>query len=295
MRDLWQVSLNALLVAGLYATMSYGLALIYGVMKIINLAHAGFIMLGAYLSYTLFTAFGVDPFLSVLVTLPLFFGLGVVLYRVAVERLPQGGDTPAIQSLLLLFGVWLVLQNAAYFIWSGDTRSIMTGYTLKSLDVLGVQVGVPHALVFLTGVLALLVLQWVLSHTYLGKAIRAVTQNRQAALLVGVSASRIAAVAFGIGTAFAGLAGNLMSTLYAFSPDFGRNFLLKAFCIIVLGGMDSFVGVALGALVVALVEAWASLAIPAIFQDAVTFSLLVVALVALPGGVPALLRKGWSR
>jgi len=201
------------------------------------------------------------------------------------------------ESLLLLFGVWLVLQNVAYVVWSGDTQSILTSYPLKSVSLLGVRVGVPALLVFGMSGLSLLALEFVLHRTYLGKAIRAVTQNRDAALLSGVDADRISAVAFGIGTAFAGLAGTLLSTLYAFTPDFGRSFLLKAFCIIVLGGLESVTGVAAGALVLALLEngtaAWST--VPTSLQDALSFTLLVLTLVVLPQGLPGLARFVRSR
>jgi branched-chain amino acid transport system permease protein len=287
------VLLNSLLAAGLYATMAYGLAVIYGVMRIINLAHAGIIMLGAYATFTLFTRFGLDPFLSLAVVVPLFFLFGNGLYRLVVRRLPRSSGGPSMESLLLLFGVWLVFQNAAYWIWTGDTQSILTPYTMKSVSLLGVRVGIPNLLVFLVSAASLLVLNVILTKTWLGKAIRAVTQNRDAALLAGVDADRVSAAAFGLGTAFAGAAGGMLSTLYAFTPDFGRSFLLKAFCIIVLGGMESFTGVALGALVLAFLEnglaAWTP--VPTSFQDAVSFSLLFLALIVLPQGLPGLLHR----
>jgi branched-chain amino acid transport system permease protein len=286
------VLIDSLLAAGLYATMAYGLAVIYGVMRIINLAHAGIMMLGAYATFTLFTRFSLDPFLSSVVVVPVFFAGGVLLYQTVVRRLPRSGSTPSMESLLLLFGVWLVLQNVAYVLWSGDTQSILTSYTLKSVSLLGVRVGVPALFVFGMSGLSLLVLEFVLHRTYLGKAIRAVTQNRDAALLSGVDADLISAVAFGIGTAFAGLAGTLLSTLYAFTPDFGRTFLLKAFCIIVLGGLESVTGVAAGAFVLALLEngtaAWST--VPTSLQDALSFTLLVLTLVVLPQGLPGLAR-----
>jgi len=289
MVDFLSVTISALMVAGLYAAMSYGLALIYGVMKIINLAHAGFIMLGAFVSFALYQSFGIDPFLSIIATLPLFFVLGMGLHRFVVSRLPESGNSPAIQSLLLLFGVWLVLQNLGYYIWGGDTRSVLTSYTMKSMNIGPINIGIPILLVFLVGVITLVVLNQMLTRTYLGKAIRAVTQNRNAAQLVGINARRIAMIAFGMGIGLAGLSGSMMSALYAFTPDFGRNFLLKAFAIIVLGGMESFTGVALGALVVALVESYAArYFVSNVFQDAITFALLVVALVVLPQGLPGL-------
>jgi len=287
MQNLAAVLINSLLAAGLYATMSYGLAVIYGVMRIINLAHAGILMLGAYATFTLYSRFEVDPFLSIVLVIPLFFGLGVLLYVAMVARLPRSPTGPSIESLLLLFGVWLVLQNLAYWIWGGDTQSILTPYTMKSVVLAGVRVGVPSLAVFVVSGFSLIVLQVILRRTDLGRAIRAVTQNRDAARISGVNADRISAVAFGIGIAFAAAAGSMLATLYAFTPDFGRSFLLKAFCIIVLAGMESVAGVAAGALVLALLEngVGAYTSLPTSFQDALSFTLLVIALVAFPQGL----------
>jgi branched-chain amino acid transport system permease protein len=297
MQQFVSVALNSLLAAGLYATMAYGLAVIYGVMRIINLAHAGVMMLGAYVTLTLFTRFSLDPFIGLIVVAPLFFLCGMLLYRLVGKRVAGSGSAPSTESLLLLFGVWLVLQNAAYVIWSGDTQSILTSYTMKSMEIAGVRVGLPSVFVFIASIASLLFLNILLRRTYLGKAIRAVTQNRDAALLSGVNADRISATAFGLGTAFAGIAGAMFSTQMAFTPDFGRSFLLKAFCIIVLGGMESVTGVAAGALVLALLENGLAVytSIPTSFQDAVSFALLFVALVALPRGLPGLLARFESR
>ncbi len=287
MKEFTAVIVNSLLAAGLYATMSYGLAVIYGVMRIINLAHAGILMLGAYATFTLYSRFGLDPFLSLSIVIPVFFGFGVLLYLTMVKRLPRSQAGPSIESLLLLFGVWLVLQNLAYAIWSGDTQSILTGYTMKSVVLLGVRVGVPSVAVFAVSAASLLTLQVILRRTYLGRAIRAVTQNRDAAMISGVNADRISAAAFGIGTAFAGAAGTLLATMYAFTPDFGRSFLLKSFCIIVLAGMESVAGVAAGAFLLALLESVVGgyTSLPTSFQDALSFTLLVIALVAFPQGL----------
>lgn len=289
MLDFIGVTLNGILLAGLYTTMSIGLALIYGVMKMVNLAHAGFIMLGAFATFTVYTQLGLDPFLSGIITGPLFFLIGMAIHRFVVRRLPESGNTPAIQSLLLLFGLWLVLQNVGYYIWGGDTRSVLTSYTMNSVALGPYRIGVPILLVFLMGTATMIALNQMLTRTYLGKAIRAVTQNRNAAQLVGINASRIAMIAFGLGTSLAALAGGLMSTIYPFTPDFGRNFLLKAFVIVVLGGMESFAGVAMGALVIALIEQYsAQYLVSNVFQDAITFALLVVALVVMPQGLPGL-------
>lgn len=289
------VLVSAVLLAGLYMTMSFGLTMIYGVMKIINLAHAGIIMMAAYITYTLYQMFGLDPILSIAINLPLFFLFGMFIHRYFVSRVPLA-DVPTLPSLLLLFGIWLILQNIAYLIWSGNDRSIVTTYTTSTVSILDVNVSVIRIIVFFISLLALIGLQLFLSKTYMGKAIRAITQNRNAAKLAGIDVERISMIAFGIGVAFAALAGTLMSTMYSFNPDFGRTFLLKAFVIIVLGGLESFYGVAMGALLLALFESYSAFYIQASLQPAISFTLLVVVLLFLPGGITALLqRKGSQR
>jgi branched-chain amino acid transport system permease protein len=279
-----QISVNALLLAGLYATMSYGLTMIYGVMKIINLAHAGFIMLGAYVTWTLYTYAGIDPFVSIPIVFALFFVVGAVMHRYVVRRLPVS-ETPTLPSLLLLFAVWLILRNIAYLVWTGDDRSILTSYTFLSFDVADINLGFNQLAIFVISVVVLVVLQTFLNRTYVGLAIRALTQNREASLLVGVPADRIAMIAFGLGTALAALAGSLMALLYSFTPEFGGAFLLRAFSIIVLGGLESFSGVALGALVLAFAESFAVTMMQASLQPAVAFTILVAALVIMPRGI----------
>lgn len=286
--DLPALIVSAVLLAGLYATMSYGLALVYGVMKIVNLAHAGVMMWGAYAAFLLVARLGVNPFLAPLLIVPLFFGLGILLQRFLVRHVMSA---PPISSLLLLFGTWLIMQNIAYLLFSGDTRTITTPYTLLTLKVAGFAISVNRLLVFIVGIVALVSLQRFLGHTYLGKAIRATAQDSAASQLVGINTERIMEIAFGIGTALAALAGTLMALIFAFDPDFGRSHLLKSFCIVVLGGLESFVGVALGALVLALAEALSILAVMPALQDFISFAILVIVLIVMPGGLMGLIGK----
>nr|WP_317997580.1 branched-chain amino acid ABC transporter permease [Vulcanimicrobium alpinum] len=276
-----------MLVAGLYAAMSYGLALIYGVLKIINLANAGFLMLGAYVTWWLFTSFGIHPLLAPLAIVPAFFLFGWGLERTLVRRVL--GAEPII-SLLLLFGVWLVLQNLAYVIWTGDTRSIEMPFVEATVNVAGMPLAVPRLFVFAMGVLALVALQLFLTRTYLGRAIRATAQDRDAARLVGIDVDRVMGIAFGIGIALAGFGGSLLSLLFSFTPDFGRTLSLKSFCIVVLGGLDSIVGVAFGAIALSLAEAFGVRYMPASLQNLISFVVLVVVLIALPKGIAGTLR-----
>ncbi len=287
--DIATLTIAAILTAGLYAMMSYGLALVYGVMKIINLAHAGTMMLGAFVVLSL-NRLGLDPILGSIVAVPLFFGGGFLLHRFAVQRVQ---NAPPIASLLLLFGVWLCIQNLAYLIWGSEDQSIVTPYTFSTIEVGGVRLAVTRLVPFGVALAALGVLTWFLRSTDLGKAIRAVSQNATSARLVGIQADRVNHVAFGIGTALSAFAGGLLTLLYSFNPDFGGVFQLKSFAIIVLGGLESFAGVALGSLVLAAIESF-SILIPgwrASLINLLAFGILVVALVALPGGLAGVLAR----
>lgn len=287
--DLVTILVSAILVAGVYATMSYGLALIFGVMKVINLSHAGAIMLGAYTAYVLVTGLQVDPFLTTIVIVPpLFFLLGVILQQTVVKPVMKA---PPIASLLLLFGVWLVMQNIAYIIWTGEVRTIFTPYTMMSFKLGVVPVNVNRFAVFMVGLVTLIALHQFLMRTYIGKAIRATAQDSAAARLVGINTDQIAMISFGLGTALAGMAGALMALIYAFDPNFGGSYMLKSFCIVVLGGVESFIGVAIGALVLALTEAFSIQWIRAGLQDFVSFLVLVLVLLVMPGGLAGLLQR----
>lgn len=274
--------------AGLYATMSFGLSLIYGVMKIVNLAHAGVMMWGAYGAFIVITRLGGNPFLAPLFVVPVFFVFGIFLQRYVVRRIIYA---PPISSLLLLFGIWLIMQNISYLVFSGDTQAITTKYTLLTFQVSGISISVNRLVVFVVGILALISLWQFLGRTYMGKAIRATAQDSDASKLVGINTEHIMEIAFGMGIALASLAGSLMALIFAFDPDFGRSHLLKSFCIVVLGGLESMVGVALGSLVLALAEALSVLWLMPAMQDFVSFALLVIVLVVMPGGMKELLSK----
>jgi branched-chain amino acid transport system permease protein len=288
--DFINLLLSALLLAGVYAVMSVGMTVIYGVMKIVNLAHAGFMMVGAYFALELFERFQIDPIAAALLAFPVMFLIGGGLYWVMVRRLPHS-DEPTLPSLLLMFGLWLVLQNLGYLTWGNTDRSILTPRTLSVITVGPISISSVRVAVFVAAVACLLLLQVILHYTWFGRSVRALIQNRYAALIAGVNEDRTAGIAFGLGIGFAGLAGGLLGSLYSFDPDFGRPFLIRAFVIIVLGGLESISGVALGALVLALVETFAILFVPAGYQLAISFGLLALALIVLPGGIASLLAK----
>jgi branched-chain amino acid transport system permease protein len=274
----------AVLLAGLYATMAYGLGLIYGVLRVVNLNHGGIIMAGAYMGWVLHVRFGIDPYLSIPIVMVASFLLGIVIYRGLVKHLPRG-PAGAVQSLLLLFGVWLVLRNVAYLLFSGNDQTIRTPYSTRSIVLFGLPLSANRVAVFVIAVLMLVLLHLFLTRTYTGKAIRAVAQNADSCTVVGVDVEKIYSLTFGIGTALAGLAGLLGAMLFSFNPSYGSGDLLKSFVIVVLGGLGSVVGTAAAALILALVEVFAILALPSYLTGAVGFVLLVLVLVFRPGGL----------
>jgi branched-chain amino acid transport system permease protein len=288
--DVLNLLIAALLLAGVYAAMSVGMTIIYGVMKIVNLAHAGFLMLGAYFVYELYAAFGIDPLWGVLLAFPAFLFLGMAVHWLLIRRIPTS-DQPTLTSLLLLFGLWLVLQNLGYLIWGNADRAILTPRTLSVLQIGPISFPTVRLVVFAAALASLGGLEFVLHKTWFGRGVRALMQNTDAGRIVGVNVETTVRVAFGVGIAFAGAAGGLLAMLYSFSPDFGGPFLLRAFVIIVLGGLESFAGVAVGALILAVVETFSILVLPASYQPAIAFSLLVVALIVLPEGVAGLWNK----
>jgi branched-chain amino acid transport system permease protein len=279
---------SALMVAGLYASASYGLALIYGVMKIINLANAGTMMLGAFATWVLWQWVGLDPILSVIIVAPLGFILGALIEALLVRRV--SGQAPIV-SLLLLFGVWLVMESGAYLIFGGETRGVVPVYVQSKFDVGGVIISVSRLAVFLAGIAILVGLELFLRRTFLGRAIRALAQDRDACALAGIDIKRVGMIAFGLGMSLAATAGALLTLVFSFDPDFGRVLQLKSFTIIVLGGLESIVGVALASFLLALAEnLTVTLSKPAL-ENLVSFIVLVVVLVVMPGGLAALLRR----
>jgi branched-chain amino acid transport system permease protein len=278
------LAVSAILLAGLYATMAYGLGLIYGVLRVVNLAHGGVIMAGAYMGWVLHGWLGLDPYLSIPLVVGAAFLLGVLMYRVLVRHLPRGAvGGPA--SLLLLFGVWLVLRNVAYLLFTGNDQVIRTSYSTRAIPLLGSFVSVNRLAVLAIAVVTPAVLHVMLRRTYLGRAIRAVAQNAESCTIVGIDVDRIYTITFGIGTALAGLAGLLSATLFAFNPGFGSGELLKSFVVVVLGGLGSVLGTGVAALILAIVEVFAILILPSYLTAAVGFVMLVLVLVLRPGGL----------
>ena len=277
MVDFFSVLASGILVGTVYAYMAYGLGLIYGVLRVVNLAHGAFLTLGVYVTWWLNTTFGIDPLVSILITVPLGFVLGATVERTLVFRLR---DSPPVTTLLLLFGVWLIVRNLLYLIFGGADRALLTSYSLESVAVGPLTISISRLIVSGFSLLGFVVLALLLKRTWAGLALRAVAQDREAAALSGVPVNRVWAIAFGIGSALAMSAGSLMSLFYSVTPEFGARFLLKSFCVVVLGGLTNIGGILIAGIGLGIAEDLTAFYVHTGYRDVVSFLVLTAALVA---------------
>ena len=275
-----QVVISGVLVGALYAMVALGLALIFGVMRVINVAHGPLLMLGAYTTYFLYQAFGVNPYLTVPVTMLVLFVVGAVLQRTLVFRVV---DAPELSSLLLTFGISIALVNLAQLAFTSDLRAIefLTGsYVLGPFAISKSRL---VAFVFAIGVTGAAFV--FLKSTRVGKAIRATSQSREVAMVCGVDVGRIHLLTFGLASALAAAGGALIAVIVAIQPDMGGVWTFKSFLVIVLGGAGNYPGALVGGILLGVIEQLASLFLTAQLSEAVAYVLLVLVLLVRPAGL----------
>lgn len=277
-----QILVNGILLGGLYAVMAQGLALVWGVLNIVNLAHGAFIMLGAYASWYLYADLGIDPFLGLPLTAVAMFALGYALQRGLLNLVVRA---PMFNTLLITFGLEVVLTYLAQLAFSADFRTINPPYAGDSYAFGPVTLPVARLAAF--GVaLGLTLGMWLfLLHSRLGRAIRATAQNLVAARLYGVEPRHLYAVTFGLGLALAGAAGGLYGTVSQINPYIGATLTAKCFAISIIGGLDNPLGVMVGGLFLGIVESLTTLYIGPTFADVASFGILVLVLFLRPSGL----------
>lgn len=273
-----QLTLFGLVWGGLYALTAHGLNLIYGVMKILNIAHGEFLMLGAYVTFWLLQLAGVSPLLSVFVAGPATFGLGVVIYAVIVRPLVRASRGSIVQleqsTLIVFFGVLMIIQNLALVLWTADYRVVE--YLGAPVGWGSVRIAGNRLVVLAASLIVTAVLHVFLARTFVGKAIRAISQDREAGLLVAVDAGRVALVAFGIGAALAGSAGALVAMIYVITPTMGILFTVKAFTVMVVGGFGRVAGTLGAGLLLGVAESWGAFALGEGYREAISYVVLVL-------------------
>jgi branched-chain amino acid transport system permease protein len=283
MHALVQGLILGVLTAGVYALMASGQTLIFGIMKVVNLAQGALVILGAYLSYQLFTSFGIDPFLAIPITTVAIFAIGVVIELVFLRPLRR--EDRAELSLLVTFAIALLLEGIMSVGWSTSVRSINTSYSNSSWTVFGYQITLVRLWAFLLSLAALAILFVVLNRTKFGRAVRASVQNPESARLLGVDSGRVSAIGFGIGAATAAAAGSVYGLLYPFNSGSHYDLISRLLSIVLLGGLGSIGGAIVGALIVSVSSSVVAATISPIWSEMTFFVILLLVLLVRPRGL----------
>lgn len=279
---------NGLLLGGIYGGVALGLSLIFGVLRVVNFAHGSFLMLSLYISFWLWSLFGLDPYLSALINIPAMFLLGFAVQALIISPLIKRESALVVEplsALLLTAGIFLVLDNAALMVFGPDVRAVQTSYYMPSLMLGGIPVNSQRLIGAVAAVIVAVGLSWWLRTSHLGRSIRATAQNRDAAAMSGINVPFVYAVTFGIGCGILGLFGALMSTFIPISPSIGLSFGIKSFIVVVLGGLGSIPGCIIGGIVIGVFEAVASQFVTATSAAIGSLALFVLILIFRPAGI----------
>ena len=292
MRSLGQATVSGLLIGGVYALIALGLNIVFGTMRVINFAQGALLMAGMFLAYWLWALGGVHPYLSPLVTVPVLFGLGYLIQRAIVSPLLARERAREPMSVLLAtLGLALVLENAALLFFSADFKTVQTDVSLATFKLGSIIVSVPRLVGLGAMALTCLGLYLFFTRTDLGRAVRATGQDREAARLMGINDFRIYGIAYALSAALMGVAAAVLVPFFYVHPGVGTSFLLKVFVIVVLGGIGSMPGAAVGGLLVGMIEGVVALYVQAAVAQIVLFGVFVAILVARPSGLLGVERR----
>lgn len=277
-----QVLINGILLGGVYGCAAIGFSVIWGVMNLINLAHGSMIILGAYITYLITSASGIDPFFTIPISGFVLFIFGFLLQKYLIN-LVIGGSV--FMTLILTFGLDMVLINVNLLLFTADLRSVTTSYAGLGWEMGSIKIPYTRVGVFVFALALTFMLSIVMNRTRLGNAIKATSFDRDAARLTGVNVEKVFAITFGIGACMAGMAGSLISMMYSFSPVLGNIFTMKSFVVVVLGGLGSIPGAIVGGLILGIAENFTSVLLAPGYKNAISFILLVAILVCRPRGI----------
>jgi len=280
-----QILVNGLLLGGIYALISIGLTLIFGVVRVINFAHGEFLMISMYISYYCYSLLGLNPYWSLLINFPLMFVIGMGMDQIIIRPLR---NAPAYMQVFATVGLSILLINLFLFIFTGDYRAIDLPFAKKVVQVGGIFLNYPRLIIFSATVLITVLIYLFLKNTDIGKQIRAIAQNRTAARLMGFKLNRIYMITFGIGSGLVGIAGGLIIPVYYVYPTVGVYFVLTAFVVVVLGGMGNMIGAFLGGLIIGIVDSLSGYYIDPSLKETVYYTIFVMVLILKPSGLMGL-------
>jgi branched-chain amino acid transport system permease protein len=279
---IYQILANGVLLGGLFAIVAMGFSVVWGVMNLINLAHGAFIMLGAYITFWVFELWGIDPFLSIPISMAVLFCLGYLIQRHVINLVVRA---QVFMTLILTFGLEILIMNLSTVVWTGNYRSVTTPYSGANIEIGPLIIPSVRLAIFLIALAITVGLYFFMSRTKLGNAIKATSLDKEAAQLVGVEIGQMYAITFAIGGALAGAAGSLLAIISAISPYMGGPYTLKAFVICVLGGLGSIIGLVIGGLTLGIAESLGTILLGPGYADAISFVIMVIILAIRPQGI----------
>ncbi len=284
----WDLLANAivagLLLGGFYAAVSLGIALTFGLLDVVNIAHPAFVILGGYAAYVMNNSFGTDPILAGVMMMPLFYVIGAAVYRIYYGSFERRGEE-ALRGLVFFFGVLFIIEVGLSLKYGVDYRLVEAPYIGKSIDFWGVGIAFRLLVPFVVGISMTLALYLFLSKTFYGRAMMAVSQDRVALQLMGANPVRIKTIAFGVGIAAAGLAGALLIMIAPIVPSTDRDYIGRVFAITVLGGLGSIGGMLTASLILGVAESLVATFFGPSWSQAVSFGILLLALAVRPAGL----------
>ncbi|MBW1800920.1 MAG: branched-chain amino acid ABC transporter permease [Deltaproteobacteria bacterium] len=275
---------SGIMMGAVYALLGVGFSLTWGVMKVIHISHAAFGLLGAFLAYTILKAWGVDPLLSLVISIPLLFFAACLIYRFFIRPIMQAKEV-IVSSMILTFGIAIILENLMLLIWSPDPRLLTTSYTSKVVIMGPLYFQYPRLAGFVMSVLGILIIHLFLKKTTTGKAVRAAWQQPEAAQLYGVNLNRISMITFGLAVCSAGAGGVGMAFLYTFDPHAHNLWLIYLFLVVIVGGVGNVFGTAIAGLIIGLITGLSLAFLPYQWVNLLTFGLLMVILIIRPQGL----------
>ncbi len=283
--ELTQSLLSGLLVGCAFAVLSVGFSLAWGVTHVLNVAHGAFALLAAYLGYWVASRLGLDPVVALVVIVPLLFGAGVMTYDLLIRITARRARDLGVSTMVLTFGLAVVMENVMQVIWTPDPRVLRTTYTGQAFFVGPIAFPIAQLVAFGLSVVTIAALFLFMDRTFLGKAVRAVWQDPTGAALCGINLNNVTRITYGIAVATAGVGGVAMSLLYSFDPATHLVWLVYIFLVVILGGVGSILGTALAGLVIGLIIGLTSVFIPLAWGNLVLFTLLIVLLLVRPSGL----------
>ena len=279
-----QSLISGILMGGIYALLGVGFSLTWGVLRVINIAHAAFGVLAAYIAYWFSAKLTLDPLLSLVISLPcLFFG-GMILHRGLIQPITKARET-IVSSMVLTFGLAIVLENVMLWLWKADPRVLNPSYSGTAIFIAEVALPIPQVIAFGLAAVGISLIYFFLNHTHTGKAVQATWQEQEGAALMGINLNRVSQITFGLAIAAAGLGGVSMAMMYSFDPPVHNFWLIYMFLVVIVGGVGSILGTALAGLIIGIITGLSMAFIPYQWINVLTFGLLIVILLIRPQGL----------